>query len=98
MRTNWKEKPWFILVQNAITKWQMLIIFTNTSSNVLKNFCQIKVEVAENPPHRKKLPAVKKIPSPRKVDTMVQVVPASMIRREQPTDPNMVKIIFGPAQ
>ena len=44
------------------------------------------------------VPAVKKIPSPRKVDTMVQVVPASMIRREQPTDPNMVKIIFGPAQ
>ena len=41
----------------------------------------------------------KKIPRPRpKVDTMIPVVPSLMARRIAPSDPNMVKIIFGPVE
>jgi len=44
------------------------------------------------------VPAIKRKPPTPKLETMIQVVPQHMIRKPQPTDPNMVKIIFGPAE
>jgi len=43
------------------------------------------------------VPAIKKKTAPR-IETMIQVVPQHLVRRPQPIDPNMVKIIFGPAE